>query len=300
VSLAECAPAPLEILVIDQSDDATSAAVVAGMRSAAPQIVHFPDGGRGQARARNLGLARARAPLIAYTDDDCTAAPDWAGALADALDGPVAGALGRTLLGDLGWRPGLAHGGSTHHGAAPARFALDLGERETSGGRGRPHVNPLMIGSGNNMAFRRALFEQIGGFDERLGPGARAHAADDSELLYRALRAGHTLAYAPDALIYHHSWLDARAFQRHRYGYFVGAGLFLTDYALRGDRMALWLLLRRLRWECAALAWDGARRRHPPTLRRALAQTGGTIVGAGMALSDRLRGRGAGKPAGRV
>jgi GT2 family glycosyltransferase len=243
------------------------------MAEALPQLAYQRDAGRGLSRARNLGLARIRSPLVAFTDDDCTVTEGWAGAFAAALAGEIGGAVGRTLPGQRGAAPGLLHAGSTQHADLLARFEYPC--------------SPFTIGSGNNMAFPSRLFAEIGGFDERLGAGTRAQSGEDSELFYRALRAGRTLAYIPDALVYHHSWLDQRTFLRHRYGYFVGAGLFLTSYALRGDRVALRLLLRRLRWECAELAWEGVRRRDGPTLRRALVQSAGSLAGVGAALGQR-------------
>ena len=60
------------------------------------------------------------------------------------------------------------------------------------------------------MAFRRAAFERYGGFRSDLGAGSDGALGEDTEFGTRLLRAGERLAYAPDAVVYHHpGWLCA-------------------------------------------------------------------------------------------
>ena len=55
---------------------------------------------------------------------------------------------------------------------------------------------------GANMAFRADAIEQVGPFDERLGPGAGGHE-EETEMSQRLRRAGFRIGYAPKAMVYH-------------------------------------------------------------------------------------------------
>jgi GT2 family glycosyltransferase len=56
--------------------------------------------------------------------------------------------------------------------------------------------------TGTNMSFKRAVFEKIGFFDPRLGPGA-AGFSEDTEYSIRIRQAGFKIGYTPDAIVYH-------------------------------------------------------------------------------------------------
>lgn len=56
--------------------------------------------------------------------------------------------------------------------------------------------------NGSNMALRRSVFERIGGFDERVGPGM-AGTANDTELARRILAAHLEIGYVADAVVFH-------------------------------------------------------------------------------------------------
>ena len=53
------------------------------------------------------------------------------------------------------------------------------------------------------------VFEQVGGFDARLGAGSRFPAADDNDLGFRLLKAGYEIVYAPEPVVYHRAWRPA-------------------------------------------------------------------------------------------
>lgn len=64
------------------------------------------------------------------------------------------------------------------------------------------HVGDLHSLNGANFAVRREVFDQIGGFDERLGPGASG-TSEDVELGRRMVRAGIKIGYMKEAIVYH-------------------------------------------------------------------------------------------------
>jgi GT2 family glycosyltransferase len=57
--------------------------------------------------------------------------------------------------------------------------------------------------NGSNFFVRRETFDRVGGFDERLGPGASG-TSEDVEFASRLARWGISIGYAPNALAYHY------------------------------------------------------------------------------------------------
>ncbi|MGH9935514.1 MAG: glycosyltransferase family 2 protein, partial [Blastocatellia bacterium] len=101
---------------------------------------------------------------------------------------------------------------------------------------------------GANMAFRRELFDRIGLFDVRLGAGRFFAGADEVELVYRGLKAGWRMLYAPNVLVYHdHDRFTLEQACRLEYGYAKGNAAYLIKHSLIGDsnaiRMLYWTLL---------------------------------------------------------
>ncbi|HEV3000586.1 MAG TPA: glycosyltransferase family A protein, partial [Solirubrobacteraceae bacterium] len=70
-----------EVIVVDNGSRDATAAVA---REGGARVVTEPVANR--ARARNAGIAAARAPLVAFTDADCVAAPGWLEALLACRD----------------------------------------------------------------------------------------------------------------------------------------------------------------------------------------------------------------------
>jgi GT2 family glycosyltransferase len=56
--------------------------------------------------------------------------------------------------------------------------------------------------TGTNMSFKREVFEKVGFFDSRLGPGALGFS-EDTEYSIRIRNAGFTIGYTPEAIVYH-------------------------------------------------------------------------------------------------
>src|SRR5205085_9079639 len=76
--LAQTGDVAYEITVVDNNSTDTTASVV---RAIAPRaggrVVYAFEPQQGLSHARNRGLALARAPIVAFTDDDVRVAPDW-------------------------------------------------------------------------------------------------------------------------------------------------------------------------------------------------------------------------------
>ncbi len=105
-----------------------------------------------------------------------------------------------------------------------------------------PRSGYVRGGAGANMAARRSVFEAIGGYDERLGPGSRFHACEEFDVYYRALTTGHAVAFAPELTATHwgeRSYADGTGqMLKRRYAY--GEGAVIGKHLRMGDaRMAV-------------------------------------------------------------
>jgi GT2 family glycosyltransferase len=225
---------PAEIVVIDQSDEPQAPGAWAG----APCEIHYlPTHARGLSRGRNTGAKTARHPLLVFVDDDMQADRQWLGSLVSALveGGPSAVVTGRVLPGAPESAGGFVPALVEREG--PAVFA------------GRLRIDVL---AGGNMGIHRSAFMQVGGFDHRLGPGAAFPAAEDNDLGFRLLEAGHRIIYVPEAVLRHRAWRSSREYLPLRYAYGCGKGGFYVKHSHFGDlhmprRMARDLLSRAVR-----------------------------------------------------
>ena len=146
-----------EVIVVDDGHDETTRLAVEGMRPerGAPALRYLcPPQGRGPAVARNAGWRAARAPLVAFTDDDTIPDLRWLEEGERALGDRVA-ICGRVVVPPLEQPP-------TDH------------ELMTRGLESADFVTA-------NAFVRRDALEQVGGFDERFLRAWR----EDSDLQFR-------------------------------------------------------------------------------------------------------------------
>jgi histidinol-phosphate phosphatase family protein len=121
----------------------------------------------GPAAARNLGWRMATAPWVAFLDDDVEPGPTWLADLEADLAGlppQVAGSQGRL------------------------RVPLPVGRRPTDWER-NVHGLETARWATADIAYRRAVLEEVGGFDERFPRAYR----EDADLALRVVRAGHRI-----------------------------------------------------------------------------------------------------------
>lgn len=228
---------PGEIVIVDQSDQPHPA--LASLTSARPcQIQYVWSDTVGVCYARNIGLAAAHHDWLVLIDDDMQAPPHWYAALVHALreGGPRCVVTGRVLPG-IPEKPG---------GFVPAVVTSLQPQRY----RGRIGTDVL---ASCHMAMHRALFEAVGPFDTRLGPGTRFPAADDNDYGLRVLERGYAILYAPEAVLYHRAWRGGGDYFRLRWNYGRGKGGFYLKHLRSSDpymlrRMASDVLLRLVRF----------------------------------------------------
>lgn len=259
-ALQTLAPRPQEILVVDNAPrtEATRE-LVAQM----PSVRYLREPRPGLSAARNAGIRHTTAPLVAFTDDDVIVHPRWVGRLAEALAEPgVMAATGLVLPAELATEAQVRfqHG---HSGFGWGYRALTF-DAAYFARMERWAVPVWHVGAGANMAFRREVFDEVGGFDERLGAGASG-CSEDSEMWYRVLAAGHACRYEPAAVVHHVHRSDEAGFRDQMYQYMRGhVAALLVQHEKHGHR-------GNLRRAFGSLPWYYGRW----ALRRALGRRGG-------------------------
>lgn len=196
---------------------------------------------RGPAAARNAGAARARADVLVFTDDDCTATPGWLDGLLRAAQGPGAG-------------PGTLVGGRIEN-ALPERPCSTASQLLIAYLYDRQGPVDAFFCT-NNLAVRTDEFRALGGFDETF-----PHAAgEDRELCDRFVHEGGRLVYAPDAIVRHAHRLGPLEFSRQHFRYGRAARHFQRVRARRG---APPVPLRPLSFYAGMLRYPFGRERGP-------------------------------------
>jgi len=189
------APEQAELVVVDNgSIDETPTIVKEFRRYARFPVRWCVDERLGLSNARNRGVADARHELVVFLDDDAVPTPGWLAAHIATADETHADCVGGRIT--LAWetpRPAWLH-----PALDPFLGRIDLGDDR--GAFDFPHTYP----GGGNIAFRRAVFGQVGLFDPALGvrPG-RLVGSEETDLCYRIERVGGRLVYEPRAHVTH-------------------------------------------------------------------------------------------------
>jgi GT2 family glycosyltransferase len=162
---------------------------------------------RGLSGGKNTGVALAQGDVVAFLDDDAVAEPGWLEALARRFAHPdVLGVGGLTLPAWATERPRWW----------PREFDWVVGC--THAGRNPGIVRNL---HGGNAAFRRDLFDAIGGFPTHIGrssAGSRPLGGEETELCIRAGQRfpNGKFIFTPQAVIHHRVPVTRQRFAYYR------------------------------------------------------------------------------------
>lgn len=134
----------------------------------------------GPGPARNKGAAAAKAPVLAFIDADCVAAPGWLVAIMDCFDNrPDVDFAG----GDIRILP-----------ADPARLTAVEAYENIYSYRTQIYAERLGFAATGNMAVRAATFRAV-------GPFGGIKTMEDTEWGQRASAMGYKIAYIPEARV---------------------------------------------------------------------------------------------------
>jgi glycosyltransferase involved in cell wall biosynthesis len=169
---------PAVIYVVDdEGSEQTKTAVAAVARKSSVPVYYFAHAaGRGPSTSRNYGARVADTEWLAFLDDDDRWLPDYL-------------------------RAALAHESADI--VLVSRWDFDGAGVRRPGKTPEPNYDERrwlrrnLGGTGSSILIRRELFLAIGGFDPRL------HAAEDRDLVIRAMRAGARYAAVEERLLEH-------------------------------------------------------------------------------------------------
>jgi glycosyltransferase involved in cell wall biosynthesis len=168
-----------EILVVDNASiDDTAAKVdqfIAAHSGYSIRYCYEPQ--QGLSRARNCGVANARGEWVAFIDDDALAGAKWLESLFDVIKNGQAEAIGGPI--ELEFRAPIPYW-------LTDRFHGWLGRYRTAQERAYRLDSPPWPGGGN-MAFRRELLLEMGGFDPELGRRGEQLLAAEETVFFRQM-----------------------------------------------------------------------------------------------------------------
>lgn len=181
-----------EVIVVDNnSTDGTREVIESYAARSGGRLRYVFEGQQGVSHGRNAGVVVARAPLIAFTDDDMRMADDWLLKIERAFDAhPELDCVGGKVL-PLWLAPCPAWLTPQHWSPialldyGPEPLLLDTARRQT------------LITA--NFAVRRAAFDRVGGFSPLTQRTTNdVCSTEDSELQLRLWRSGICGMYLPN------------------------------------------------------------------------------------------------------
>lgn len=256
-----------ELIVVDNNSTDGTRQIIEAIAAGDSRVRYVFEPRQGLSFARNAAISRTRAPLVAFTDDDVRVEPDWVAAVVRAFEEHPGAAMvgGRVLplwpaappawLTRDHWSPlALVDHGDTAIMITPARAICLVGA---------------------NVAFRREVFDAIGGFATEFQRVRESIGSlEDHDFLLRLLRTGRTGVYDPRIVVhaeiqpnrltrrYHRRWhsghgrfhalLRSELMERSNAGTLFGVPAHLYRQAL-GDVAG---------WVRATATWDPARAFH--------------------------------------
>jgi glycosyltransferase involved in cell wall biosynthesis len=198
-----------EVIVVDNnSSDGTKDVATARCGMGETSLRYLFEGQQGTAHARNTGIAAARAPIVAFTDDDVRVDRRWVAEIKRAFDEhPEVDCVSGPIL--PAWPTQPPEWLTPDHWVG----ALALQEHGTEAF----HLNadrPLSL-AGANLAFRRSIFDRLGAFAPEF---SKVGDQSDTEMLIRLFQNGGQALYVPSILVtadvqaerlrkkYHRTW----------------------------------------------------------------------------------------------
>ena len=212
-----------ELVVVDQSDGAQTAEALGAMPDERLRCIRSSL--RGATNARNVGIGATSGDLLAFTDDDCRVAPNWAELITSIFtgDASVAVVCGRVRVPDEVRQRGFAMAFEPE--VRDWQFRFPPPDRDW--------------GITANLAIRRSVLARVGVFDPVLGPGAPLMCGEEPDLLFRVLRAGLKVVNAREVQVDHFGARALGAESRQLWRtYGVGTSAALIKHIRLGDAKA--------------------------------------------------------------
>jgi GT2 family glycosyltransferase len=168
--------------------------------------------GLGFGYARNLGVKNASGGIVFFLDSDCYAEPNWIENALPHFDDnlEIVGVTGQTHL----WNTD----------SPVARFLAYIGGRVNMPSEKRfVKIAPTM-----NLALRREVIDELGGFDETLIRG------EDTDLTYK-ISQSHKILYDPNMNIWFKGSPNLRVASQKCIRHFVGVGQLFAKHGIKSS-----------------------------------------------------------------
>jgi O-antigen biosynthesis protein len=231
-----------DVLVVDNAPASPSARRIVETHAREDRRIRYtPEPFHNLSVARNHGIMRTDAQIVAFTDDDVIVDPDWLLALVQPFlrDPAVAGVTGLVLPAELETRAQWYFEEYRAFGRGFEPRVFDLDRHKSNAKLLYPYWGGV-VGSGNSMAFSRGVLLEVGGFDPALGgPAPTSPGVEDADVFTRLLLRGHRLTYEPRAVCWHAHRRDEEALRRQLFSYGLGLTALLTKWVLRRPTLAL-------------------------------------------------------------
>jgi glycosyltransferase involved in cell wall biosynthesis len=216
-----------EVVVVDNAPSDNATQTLASRRP----VRYAREDRPGLDWARNRGLSASRGEIVAFVDDDARPDRGWLRAIAAAFADPEVMAVGGMVAPrELETR-------------AQMLFELELGgmtqglTRRTIRAAHSTARDLLWVSSfavGTNMAYRRSVFDHVGGFDPALDVGTATGSGGDLEMCHRLVARGHTMVYEPAAVVWHVHRRTLLGLERQLHANGLGFGSYLLTCARNG------------------------------------------------------------------
>jgi len=172
-----------EIIVVDNSSTDGTGELIQSLQQVSPCPLHYyRKQNDGPGASRNLGIAKARGSIIAFTDSDCVADPGWLKNGAAKMADGVGIVQGKTL-------PNPSQPRITLH--RTMNITWEDGLYQTC-----------------NIFYLKEILDRVGGFSPDFCGldmlGTPRWGGEDTDLAWRVKKQGWKSFFADDSVIYHH------------------------------------------------------------------------------------------------
>lgn len=188
-----------EVVIVNNNSTDNTVEIAEKYCHSQPNFRLVFEGRQGHAHARNRGWMEAHGEYIAYLDDDTRAVPGWCDGILKAFINvtPKPAAVGGKILPWYEEKP-------------PTWFADELEVRSWGTQPGFLKPPRARHGfSGANMAFPRAILEELGGFSTDFGIVAgKLRMGEDTDLFFRLYEKSPLFWYDPEIIVFHWTPLE--------------------------------------------------------------------------------------------
>lgn len=186
-----------EVIVADNMSTDSTKKIVSGY-----PVKYVFAGTKGAAAARNAGVAASQGEWLIFLDSDCVPCEGWLKSFASVFDNHNVHAAGGRIVAFPDDNPISKY-------LADDVFFCNQNEKMTT------NVPMPFILTGNG-AYKKAVFDRLGGFDESL------IICEDKDLSWRLLKAGYEMKYVSEAVVTHRHFTTVKSFAGKMFNYGYG------------------------------------------------------------------------------